>query len=116
MSQKLKHAFKRLNMEFDYIVNNVMTLLENHPLTRDRDNLLIALYWRTFDDIELPVNQISKATHAEHIRRARQYIQSPKGLHKLRPSKKVAVARSRAAYGFRTMFEGQKKLTEDLKK
>ena len=98
-----------LDTDFNSVVRNVKAILEEHPAAREKDNLLVSLYWTIFDNLSrMPITEISKATPAEHIRRARQYIQSPKGLGILGPSIKILAARSRAERGFRHRFARKK--------
>ena len=89
----------------DPVIVSVRKILEVDPRTREKDNLLIAIFWSTVDKIRgLPIGAISRATPAERIRRARQFIQSPKGLNILGPSRRVATARSKAERGLRARF------------
>jgi hypothetical protein len=99
-----------LDAEFNSVVRNVLWILSNHPETRNKDNLLIPLYWRIFDSLEINVTELSqKATSPELIRRARQWIQSPTGKAEFLPTDpKVAAARARRERGFRHRF-GKKK-------
>lgn len=59
---------------------NVLTLLEEVPATRNDDRLLMVNYWQRFDEITFNENFatsfINAATSPESIRRARQSIQS----------------------------------------
>jgi Zn-dependent oligopeptidase len=90
--------------QFDRIVSNVRALLQEHKAARDSDNLLVALYWRVFDEIEVPVTAIHHATNADTIRRARQKIQNTLGQYT--PSLQTRAARSRRQEAMRAHFEG----------
>lgn len=58
---------------------NVLTLLEEVPETRNSDRLLMLKYWERFDEIpfeNFAEEFVQRATQPESIRRARQSIQS----------------------------------------
>lgn len=59
---------------------NVLTLLEEIPETRNDDKLLMVNYWQRFDEITFDENFatafVSAATSPESIHRARRSIQS----------------------------------------
>lgn len=61
------------------VKENVLTLLEEIPDTRNSDRLLMIKYWERFDEISFDnfsEEFIQKATQPESIRRSRQSIQA----------------------------------------
>ena len=95
---------QHLSVQFERICSNVRALLQEHKAARDSDNLLVALYWRVFDGIEVPVSDIHHATKADTIRRARQKIQNTEGL--FGPSLEARAARSRRQEAMQEIFGG----------
>lgn len=65
------------------VKENILTILEEFPETRNNDKLLMLRYWELCDDVnlhnEFEETFLASATSPESIRRARQLIQS-KGL------------------------------------
>lgn len=62
------------------IKENVLTLLEEVPETRNSDKLLFVTYWERFDSIAFnqafPYRFLSEGTNPETISRARRSIQA----------------------------------------
>lgn len=65
------------------VKENLITILEEFPETRNNDKLLMLRYWELCDDVDMTENFektfLASATSPESIRRARQLLQS-KGL------------------------------------
>jgi hypothetical protein len=95
---------QHLSVQFKRIVSNVRALLAEHKAARDSDNLLCAIYWRVFDNIDVPVEAIHRATKADTIRRARQKIQNDMG--EFGPSLEIRAGRSRRQEAMREIFGG----------
>jgi hypothetical protein len=62
------------------VKENLLTLLEEHPDTRNDDRLLMLKYWERFDGVDLTGSFqdqfTSGITNPESIRRGRQSIQN----------------------------------------